>query len=132
MTAALDAAFANKLVNTYFGGPTVARPPILWAQLCSTLGTATVKGTPILARIAVPNDSTHFPAATGGATTNGTDLLFGSTAGQTLSPTLSVEYYDAPSGGLRSAISSISSQDVSDHSQVRIAAGTLSIAFLLT
>lgn len=128
MSTGKATGFANRVLNNYFGGPTLARPAIQWFQAVSTVPTASTAGTPLLGRIAVANDPSHFPPASGGSLTNGATLGLGSTSGMTLPPMLGGEFWDAQTGGQRSMWGSMASTDISDRAAVNFPAGSLTLS----
>lgn len=128
MSGGKDDGFANRTLDNYLGGVTLARPSNLYFQATSTIPTAATPGTPLLSRVAIPNDSVHFPAASSQTKTNGLAVDLGSTAGMLgLSHIVGFELYDAASGGLRSYFGTVTSTDLSDAADSAFAPGALTI-----
>ena len=97
----------NKLLDHALGGGDYTRPATVYAALWTTgnaltdastgssTGEASYTG---YARVAITNNATNFPAASGGAKSNGTAITFGTNTGgsQTI---VSLAFIDAASAG---------------------------------
>lgn len=125
--AGVTTTFANRELDNYLGGPTLARPATVYIQLCTSAPSAAAAGTAVLARVAVTNNSTNWPASSSGSKSNGTTIAFGSTAGATYSNVVGWEVWDALTGGNRSFYGAISSTSISDRSAVNFPAGSFVI-----
>jgi hypothetical protein len=70
----------NAILDHVLGGPDYTRPGTLYIALYTVAPTDAGGGTEVAggsyARVAVTNNSTNFPAAAGGAKTNGTLIEF--------------------------------------------------------
>jgi hypothetical protein len=92
----------NKVLDCFFGGVAIASPPTLYVGLSLTKSykggyvSEPVGGS--YSRVAVPNDLTHFLAASGGTKSNATAIAFPSPSAGWGS-ILSVFIADASSGG---------------------------------
>lgn len=78
----------NKVLDHVFGGSDYSRPATLYVALCTAAPTDASTGSTITepsggsyARVAVTNNATNFPAASGGAKANGTVITFPSATG---------------------------------------------------
>lgn len=92
----------NRILDLILGGTALTPPATFYAQLHSSSPTDTGTGGATIAipRVAIPNNPTNFPAASGGSKTNGLKWNWGSTAGQTtLLDATHVSLWDALTGG---------------------------------
>lgn len=119
----------NKDLDTWYGKQFSAVPATIYFQLHSADPTDT--GT--VAQIAIPrasltNNSTSFPAASGGSKTNGVKISWGTTQGQTWATATHVSLWDAPTGGNCLDYGALSaSANVSDRVEVFMNAGSLTL-----
>lgn len=111
MPGSFDNALENAILDHIFGGGDFTRDATLYARLMTTDPTDAAAGTQVstgvwtnYAPVAITNNATNFPAASGGAKANGTKIDFG-TAAITGGPPviLGVELWTASSGGTRRA-----------------------------
>lgn len=92
----------NKVLDHVYGGGDFTRPATLYVGLFTAEPNDAGGGTEVsggdYARAAVTNDATNFPAASGGAKSNGTDIVFPPATGSwgTVS---AIGIFDASSGG---------------------------------
>jgi hypothetical protein len=130
----------NKTLDVHFGAASYTPPATLYIELLTDsntgaqrdAGTVTAVSTGSwtnYARLAVTNNSTNFPNASGGAKSNGTDITF--TAATIPSGTVTVTaiaIYDAStSGNIMGAASLTTPKVMSDGDIFVIAAGDLDI-----
>jgi len=70
----------NKLLDHVLGGADYTRPATVYVALYTVAPTDAGGGTEVsggaYARVAVTNNATNFPAASGGAKSNGTEIIF--------------------------------------------------------
>lgn len=70
----------NAILNHMFGGPDYVRPATVYIALYTAAPTDAGGGTEVsggsYARVAVTNNATNFPAASGGSKSNGTAITF--------------------------------------------------------
>ena len=70
----------NKVLDGVLGGPALALPATVYVALFTAAPTDAGGGTEVTggayARVAVTNNATNFPAAVGGAKSNGTAITF--------------------------------------------------------
>ncbi len=70
----------NKVLDCFFGGAAIAPPPTLYVGLSLTKaykgGYVAEPAGGSYARVAVPNDPAHFPAASSGAKSNAAPIAF--------------------------------------------------------
>ncbi len=122
----------NKILDHIFGGGDFARPATLYVGLCSSITDAgAITGEPSgsgYARVAVTNNATNWPAASGGAKSNGTAITFPKATGSW--GTLSAAFIsDAASGGNILLWASLGGSIVPDTDDVvTIAAGDFDIS----
>ena len=92
----------DQVLDCFFGGRTIKPPSTLYLGLSLIRsGRGGFVSEPLggsYARVAVPNDLVHFPAASAGAKSNGTEIAFPSPS-EGWGPILSVFVADAPAGG---------------------------------
>lgn len=97
----------NAVLNHLLGGPDYSRPGTVYLAACTSAPTDDVAGAePSIglatgyARVAIPNDSAHFPQSAGGTKTNGLSIAFPQ-ANAAWGLVTHFEVYDAPSAGNR-------------------------------
>lgn len=88
-------AFKNALLDHGFGGPDYTRLATVYVGLFEA-GTEVSGGS--YARVAVTNNATNFPAASGGVKTTGADITFPTPSAGWGTPD-ATRFYDASSGG---------------------------------
>lgn len=92
----------NKILDHILGGGDYTRPSDVYIALFTSNPTDAGGGTEVsggsYARAAVTNNSTNFPAASGGVKANGTDINF-PTATALRGTVQSVGVFDDPTGG---------------------------------
>src|SRR3990170_5180261 len=83
MAGSMSDAMELLILNHILGGPDFTRPGTIWMGLwtgvlddTSTGATGNEVSGGSYARLAVTNNSTNFPAASGGAKSNGVDFTF--------------------------------------------------------
>lgn len=122
----------NKDPDIWYGkifAPTI--PATIYLQLHTgnpgAAGTSNVH--PNIGRLAVPNDATNWPAASGGVKTNGLKLNFGDTTGNPTWPDATyVSIWDSAAGGNMWDFGQFASPlVVGDRVEVSILAGALTI-----
>lgn len=97
----------NKILDHVLGGGDFTRPGTVYIALYTAAPTDAGGGTEVstgtwtnYARVAVTNNGTNFPAASGGAKSNGTTISFGNATISGGAPTVvAVGIFDAASGG---------------------------------
>lgn len=93
----------NKLLDHVLGGPDYTRPATVYVALFTVAPTDAGGGTEVTsnayARVAVTNNATNFPAASGGAKSNGTVISFPTPTPGGWGTVVAVGIYDASSGG---------------------------------
>lgn len=97
----------NATLNLWFGGAAVTPPATLYIALMTTAAGDAGGGTEVsttvwtnYARAAVTNNATNFPAASGGAKSNGTEISFGTATISGTAPTVvGIAIYDAETAG---------------------------------
>lgn len=92
----------NRDLDIWYGATAFTKPPTIYVQAHTgdpgETGTANVHAS--FARIALTNNNTNFPAASGGVKQNGTEWSLGSTAGMLgLADWTHVSLWDALVGG---------------------------------
>lgn len=94
--------FANKTLDTLWGGPAFVRPATVYLALFLTAPTDAGGGVEVsgmnYSRVGLTNDATIFPAAAGGIKTVPNQINFPSATGPWGS-VRAVGLYDAPAGG---------------------------------
>lgn len=127
----------NELLDHVFGAAAYTAP----ATLHIALGTAGIEGSftevnaavwTNYARVAVTNNATNFPAASGGAKANGTDIDFGTatmaTPGTDTVAVTDMAIFDDPTAGNRLAWADLTVPKTVNHGDpVKIPAGDLDI-----
>lgn len=97
-----SAYLANELLDHVFGGGDYTRPATLYISLHTDApggtGANEVSGASY-ARVAVTNNATNFPAASGGAKSNGTVISFATPGAGGWGEVDHVGIWDAASGG---------------------------------
>lgn len=95
----------DKLLDHAFGGSDYTRPATVYAALATTTPTDATTGTNIVepsggsyARVSITNNSTNFPASSGGSKSNGTAITF-PTATASWGTVTAVAIIDAASNG---------------------------------
>jgi len=92
----------NTILDLVYGGVAYTPPAILYVALFSVAPTDAGGGTELsgggYARVAVPNDLTNFPAASGGSKSNGTAITF-PTATADWATVVAFGIFDAAGGG---------------------------------
>lgn len=121
----------NKMLDARYGGPAFTKPATVYAQLHSGDPGATGASNQItaIARKAITNNSTNWPAATGGVKSNGLAISWGATTGQTgLGTATHVSFWDASTGGNMLDYGPLTpSLSLDDRADVRIDAGQCTI-----
>jgi len=93
----------DEVLDHVFGGATYTPPATLYAQAYTATPSDSGGGTQITtnghARVAITNNLTNFPAASGGAKSNGTAITWGAASGGSWGDVAAVGFFDASSGG---------------------------------
>jgi hypothetical protein len=80
MAGSKSNALENSVLNHVLGGPDYARPATVFLALYTTAPSDSGGGVEVsaadYARLSITNNATNFPAASGGAKSNGVDLVF--------------------------------------------------------
>ena len=120
----------NALLDHVFGATAFTAPGTLYAALFTTSPADDDSGVEVTggsyARVAITNNDTNFPAASGGAKSNGNAITF-PTATADWGTVVAVGLYDAASGGNLIGWATITSQSVPSGVTASIAAGDLDI-----
>lgn len=87
---------ADELLDHVLGGPDFVRPATVYLALLTAGGEVVGNG---YARLAVTNNATNFPAASGRAKTNGVELTFATPSGGGWGEVTRVKVFDAASSG---------------------------------
>jgi hypothetical protein len=102
MTGSKSDYLENQLLDHVLGGPDYTRPATVYVALYTVAPTDVGGGTEVsdgsYARVAVVNNATNWPAASGGATANGTEVTF-PTATADWGECVAFAILDADSGG---------------------------------
>lgn len=92
----------NEILDHVFSAATYTPPVTLYAALFSVAPTDSTGGTELsggsYTRVAITNNATNFPAASGGSKSNGTAITF-PTATADWSAAVAMGFFDASSGG---------------------------------
>lgn len=92
----------NKVLDHVLGGGDFTRPATAYIALFTVTPSDSGGGTEVTggsyARVAVTNNATNFPAASGGTKSNGTDIVF-TTATADWGTVVAFGIFDAASGG---------------------------------
>ena len=92
----------NKVLDHVLGGGDYTRPATVYVALYTVAPSDTGGGTEVsggsYARVAVTNNSTNFPAASGGAKSNGTEITF-TTATASWGTVVAFGIFDAATSG---------------------------------
>lgn len=124
----------NELLDHVLGGGDFTRPGTIYVALYTASPTDADSGTEVstgvwtnYARVAVTNNATNFPAASGGAKSNGTDIDFGTATISGTAPVVThVGLRDASSGGnLLKWAALTTPKTINDGDPVKFAAGDL-------
>ena len=93
----------NAILDHMLGGPDYTRPATVYLALYTAAPTDAGGGTEAsgtgYARLAVTNNATNFPAASGGAKANGADFDFATPGAGGWGTVVAVGVFDASSGG---------------------------------
>lgn len=93
----------NETLDLWFGGQSVTPPTTLYVQAYTAAPNDAGGGTQVTtnghARVAVTNNLTNFPAASGGSKSNGTAFTWGAASGGSWGSVVAVGMFDASSGG---------------------------------
>lgn len=93
----------DETLDLWFGGQSVTPPATLYAQAYTVTPSDSGGGTQVTtnghARVAITNNLTNFPAASGGAKSNGTAITWGAASGGSWGSVVAVAFFDASSGG---------------------------------
>lgn len=90
------ASLGNKVLDHLLGGPDYTPSATLYYGLLASATELTGNG---YARIAVTNNTTNFPAASGGSKSNGVAVVFGPATPSAWTTATNFGLYDASSGG---------------------------------
>src|SRR5262245_10445986 len=105
----------NKLLDLVLGAVSYTAPSSIYAALYTVAPTAAGGGTEVsggsYARVAITNNTTNFPSASGGSKSNGTMITW-PTATASWSVVVAVGLLDAASGGNLLYFTTISSKTV--------------------
>lgn len=123
--------YANNLLDVAFGKSASSWPSVVYIGLSTTTPTNT--GTNVTeptgngyARVAVPNDATHWPAASSRAKANGGPVTFTAATGSWGTITHFV-MYDAASSGNFLAWGAVTSTPITTNDQASFATGQITI-----
>ena len=90
----------NEINDHIHGGSDYTRPATTYFALMTAAPTVSGGGTEsALARLAVTNNATNWPASSAGVKRNGTAMTFTASAGSDLGTIIGIAEYDASSGG---------------------------------
>ena len=125
----------NELLDHVFGAATYSRPATVYLELftadpndAGTGGTVVATANGYTGRTAVTNNSTNFPAATGGAKTNGVDITIGTASGS-WGTVVGIGVYDASTSGNLLAYHPLGTDKAPvAGKRVKILAGTLDLS----
>lgn len=102
MAGSKSNALENSLLDHVLGGPDYTRPATVYLALFTVAPTDAGGGTEVsgnnYARAAVTNNATNFPAASGGAKSNGTAISFNTPSGS-WGTVVAFGMFDAASAG---------------------------------
>lgn len=120
----------NELLDHVFGAAAYTAPATLYFAATTTAPTDSAGGTePVgngYARVAVTNNATNFPAASGGAKSNGTVIEWATATGSWGS-IIGIDIYDAASGGNRLGYADVTSTAIGLNDKLTIPVGDLDI-----
>ncbi len=118
----------NKVLDHVFGATTYTPPATLYMAATTSAPTDSAGGTEPsgnnYSRLAVTNNTTNFPNASGGAKSNGTVFTW-ATASGSWGNIIGVDIYDASSGGNRLGYSDVASTAIGANDALTIPAGDL-------
>ncbi|HEX7124961.1 MAG TPA: hypothetical protein VF406_04190 [Thermodesulfobacteriota bacterium] len=126
----------NELLDHVFGAAAYTAPATLYIALFTAAPTDAGGGTEVstgvwtnYARVAVTNNATNFPAASGGAKSNGTLIDFGTAAISGAAPTVvAIGVYDAAvAGNLLAWCDAAASKTINNGDPVTIPNGDLDL-----
>ncbi len=126
----------NELLDHLFGAATYTPPVTVYVALFTAAPTDAGGGTEVstgvwtnYARVAVTNNATNFPAASGGAKSNGTEIDFGTaTISGTAPVVVAIGLYDALTvGNLLAWCDAAANKTINDGDPVTIPAGDLDV-----
>ena len=132
MAGAFSDYLENRTLDHFFGGTASTPAATLYVAFSTTAptdagGNVTEPVGNNYARVAVTNNATNFPAASGGVKTNGVAILSGVASGSWGTITHAA-IYDAPSGGNFYGSSDLpASKTVGNLDTLNLAVGALSI-----
>lgn len=122
----------NAVLNLAFGGTSYARPATVYAALFTASPTSAGGGTEVYggsyARVAVTNNSTNFPSASGGSKANGTLIAWPTATDAWGTVTDMGLYTSSSSGSLLAFVGLTASKTVASGDTYRASAGDLSIS----
>lgn len=120
----------DALLDHVFGSADYTPPLVLYVALFTAAPTDAGGGTEVsggaYARAIVTNNTTNFPAASGGSKSNGIEIAFPQ-ATALWGDVVAVGIFDASTGGNMLAWADITSQTVPANATLRIASGALTI-----
>jgi hypothetical protein len=123
----------NTILDAVFGGSALGAPATYYVALTTTAPTDSAAGTEVstgtwtnYARVAVTNNATNFPAASGGAKSNGTAIAFGTASTSGNVSVAGLELWSASSGGTRWGWATLTAT-VANGNVVTVAVGDLDI-----
>lgn len=121
----------NEILDHIFGAAAWTAPATLYVAALTTSPTDAGGGTEVsggnYARVAVTNNLTNFPAASGGSKSNGTAITF-PTASASWGSVTHVGIYDATSGGNLLGYAALSlAKTVDNGDTLQFAAGALTL-----
>ena len=106
-------ALENAILDHVLGGGDYTREATIYVALVTANGSDSAPGTEVsgnaYARVAATNNSTNFPAASGGAKSNGTAISFPTPTPSGWGTVVGVELWSASSGGTRIAWGALTS-----------------------
>lgn len=98
----------DTILDAVFGGAALGAPGTYYARLTTTTPTDSAAGTEVstgtwtnYAPVAITNNSTNFPASSGGAKSNGVAIAFGTASTSGNVSVAGIELWSASSGGVR-------------------------------
>lgn len=136
MAGSLSDFLENELLDHVFGAAAYTAPGTVYAALFTAAPSDSGGGTAVstgvwtnYARVAITNNATNFPAASGGAKSNGTDIDFGTaTISGTAPVVVAVGLFDASvSGNLLGWADLAVNKTINNGDPVKFAAGDLDI-----
>ena len=121
----------NKTLDHILGGPDYTRAATVYVALFTSAPTDAGGGTEVsgggYARVAVTNDATNWPAASGGSKSNGTDIVF-PTATADWGTVVAFAIFDASTAGNMLVWGNLTqSKAIYNGDTARFAAGDLTI-----